>query len=239
MLLSAYLITYNEKNKIEDVLLALKGVDEIVVVDSGSTDGTIEIAERLGAKVIHQPFLGYAKQKAFAMSLCAGEWVLSVDGDEVLMPGSIDEIKKIITKTEKNGFKLPRYEVFMGKCFKYAKPHYFLRLYRKDKARWDEDRLVHEHIDVEGKIDKIKIPMIHYGAADIEIFMQKINRYSSLKVTQTPDRRVNFISVLFYGLFYFLSYYFLSRYFTGGIKGFIYSCFQGWYGFLTQVKRYD
>lgn len=84
MLLSVYLITLNESTHLAEVLERLQGVDEIVVVDSGSTDGTQDIARRYGARVVHQDWLGFAKQKAYAMSLCQGEWVLSMDGDEVL-----------------------------------------------------------------------------------------------------------------------------------------------------------
>ena len=84
MLLSAYLITLNEAEHLDEVLQALRGVDEIVLVDSGSTDATLDLARRHGARIVHQDWLGFSKQKAFAMSLCQGEWVLSMDGDEVL-----------------------------------------------------------------------------------------------------------------------------------------------------------
>ena len=163
MLLSAYLITLNESEHLAEVLERLQGVDEIVVVDSGSTDGTQDIARRFGACVVHQDWLGFARQKAHAMSLCQGEWVLSMDGDEVLQLGAIDHIRTLIASTPMNGFTIPRHEVFMGRPMTRSRPDQMMRLYRKDKAEWDLVRLVHEHVEVQQPTGRIGPHMIHYG----------------------------------------------------------------------------
>lgn len=239
MLLSAYLITYNEAHKISDVLQALQGADEIIVVDSGSTDNTVDIAKSFGAKVFHQKFLGYAKQKSYAMSLCSGEWVLSMDGDEVLQDNGILKIKELISNTKCSGFLLPRVEVFFNKKMYLAKPNYFLRLYKKADSKWDEERLVHEHIDVKGSLKKVDIDVIHFGAESVELLLNKINRYSTLKVQQSKGKKSNILKIMFYYMLYFIRYYIGKRYILCGSSGLIYAIFQAWYGFLTQVKFYE
>ncbi len=97
--LSAYLITLNEEAHLDEVLSSLAGADEILIVDSGSTDKTLAIAERHGARVIHQPWLGFARQKAFAMAQCRHDWVINLDGDEVLPPGGVEASSGLSSNT--------------------------------------------------------------------------------------------------------------------------------------------
>ena len=236
--LSAYLITLNEAEHLDEVLSALTGVDEIIVVDSGSTDGTIAIAERHGAKIISHPWEGYSKQKAYAMSLCTGEWVLSIDGDEILLPGSIDEIRKKISHTSCNGFYIKRYEVFMKKAMTKCRGDKMLRIYKKEAAQWDLLRLVHEHIEVAAPIGTLESKMIHYGNDTISKALGKINSYSSLKAQQKKKRNTALaaIKMLTSPAIYFLRYYIFRSYHREGMAGFIYSCLQAGYGFLSEAK---
>ncbi|MFV0600365.1 MAG: glycosyltransferase family 2 protein [Brachymonas sp.] len=239
MLLSAYLVTLNESEHLSEVLQRLQGVDEIVVVDSGSTDGTQDIARRHGARVIHNDWPGFAKQKAYAMSLCQGEWVLSMDGDEVLQKGAIVHIRQLIANmTPYNGFTIPRYEVFMGRVMTHCRADQMMRLYRKSNAKWDLTRLVHEHVEVQQPISCITPHMIHYGNNTISKALDKINGYSSLKARQNCNigKRGSIVKMLVSPLGYFLRYWFLRRYWKEGLPGFIYACLQAGYGLLGEAK---
>ena len=238
MLLSAYLITFNESQRLAQVLERLQGVDEIVVVDSGSTDGTQDIARSFGARVVHQDWLGFSRQKAYSMSLCQGEWVLSMDGDEVLQEGAIAHIRALIANTPCNGFTIPRHEVFMGQAMTRSRPDQMMRLYRKDKAEWDLVRLVHEHVEVQGTTSRIAPYMIHYGNDTIEKALGKINRYSSLKAQQKyqAGKRGTIAKMLISPLGYFLRYLFIRHYWKEGLAGLIYASLQAAYGFLGEAK---
>ena len=238
MLLSAYLITLNESEHLAQVLERLQGVDEIVVVDSGSTDGTQEIARRYGARVVHNDWPGFARQKAHAMSLCQGQWVLSMDGDEVLQKGAIAQIRELILNTPYNGFTIPRHEVFMGRAMTRSRGDQMMRLYRKDKAEWDLVRLVHEHVEVQQPTGRITPYMTHYGNDTIAKALGKINSYSSLKAQQKSQagKRGSLGKMLFSPLGYFLRYWLLRSYWKEGLPGLVYACLQAGYGFLGEAK---
>ena len=238
MQLSAYLITFNESRRLAQVLERLQGVDEIVVVDSGSSDGTQDIARGFGARVVHQDWLGFAQQKAYAMSLCQGEWVLSMDGDEVLQEGAISHIRALIANTSCNGFTIPRHEVFMGQAMTRSRPDQMMRLYRKNKAEWDLVRLVHEHVQVQGATGRIAPHMIHYGNDTIEKALGKINRYSSLKAQQNHQagKRGSIPKMLTAPIAYFLRDLVIRGYWKEGLPGLIYASLQATYGFLGEAK---
>lgn len=238
MLLSAYLITLNEAEHLDEVLQALHGVDEIVLVDSGSTDATLEIAARHGARIVHQDWLGFSQQKAFAMGLCQGEWVLSIDGDEVLQVGAIEHIRALIAHTPYNGFSIPRHEVFLGKAMTGSRGDQMMRLYRKDKAEWDLVRLVHEHVEVQQPTSRLQPHMIHYGNDTVAKALGKINQYSSLKAQQKyqAGKRGSIGKMLISPVSYFLRYLLLRGFWKEGLAGFIYATLQAFYGFLGEAK---
>ena len=238
MLLSVYLITLNESTHLAEVLERLQGVDEIVVVDSGSTDGTQDIARRYGARVVHNDWPGFSKQKAYAMSLCQGEWVLSMDGDEVLQAGAIAHIRQLIADTPYNGFSILRHEVFMGRLMTRRRGDQMMRLYRKDKAEWDLVRLVHEHVEVQQPTSRIAPHMLHYGNDTIAKALGKINSYSGLKAQQKHNagKRGSIGKALLSPASYFVRYWLLRGYWKEGLPGFVYACLQAGYGFLGEAK---
>jgi len=182
--LSVYLITKNEGRHLEEVLSACADADEVVILDSGSTDATLEIASRYGAKVFHQPWLGFAKQKNVALTYCTHEWVLHLDGDEVLSSGAIAKIKAAINTDGASGYYLRRDDRFMGASMRSSHQRPFLRVYRKAEARWDEDKLVHEHVHVPKPHALINdVILKHYGYDQVAGYMDKLTRYSTLKST--------------------------------------------------------
>ena len=225
MLLSVYLITLNESTHLAEVLERLQGVDEIVVVDSGSTDGTQDIARRYGARVVHQDWLGFAKQKAYAMSLCQGEWVLSMDGDEVLQEGTIAHIRQLIASTPYNGFSIPRHEVFMNRPMTHSRGDQMMRL-------------LHEHVEVQQPTSRITPYMLHYGNDTVAKAVGKINSYSSLKAQQKHQagKCGSIGKLLISPLAYFVRYWLLRGYWKEGLPGFVYACLQAGYGLLGEAK---
>ena len=239
--ISAYLITLNEEAHLEEVLASLAGADEIVVVDSGSTDGTLAIAEKYSARIIHQPWLGFAKQKAFAMSQCTHDWVINLDGDEVLPANGIQTIKQAIKDHPSHCFAFHRDDYFMGASMRFAKMKYFRKVYPKSAAKWRETDLVHEHIDI--SLPKKILPVIikHYGHDSAEIIAAKKNRYSSLKAQQrdAKGRRFSALRMLLIYPIMFLKLYFLHRFCLCGWRGFIKANIEAGYFFLTEAKLFE
>lgn len=180
--LSVYLITKNEERHLAEVLAACQGADEIVVVDSGSTDRTVEIALAAGARVVRHDWLGFAAQKNLALAECRHGWVLHLDGDEVLSPGAMPLIRSAIASGRADGFLIRRDDRFMGESMAASHRRPFLRLYRKAGARWDERQLVHEGVTVPGRHALLDgAVLIHHGYDTVEGYMQKLVRYSVLK----------------------------------------------------------
>ncbi|MSR22157.1 MAG: glycosyltransferase family 2 protein [Gemmatimonadetes bacterium] len=238
--ITAYLITRNAERHLDEVLRSVEGVDDILVVDSGSTDATLEIARRHGARVIHQEWLGYARQKAFALRSCQGEWALNLDADEVLPPGALDAIRTRISRGDVNGIYLLHDDTFMGRPMP-GKRLPFLRVYRHAKARFDESMEVHERVHVEGPLDRLPIPVRHYGYDSIQDYVDKLNRYSLLKAGQRaregrPFSRSRLLLTL---PLTFLKFYLLRRMCLAGWRGFIKAVVDSYYFFLTEAKLYE
>lgn len=239
--ISAYLITLNEEAHLEEVLANLAGADEIVLVDSGSTDRTLEIAKHYGARVIHQPWLGFAKQKAFALAQCQYPWALNLDGDEVLPPGAIEQIKQTLQQAPPFCYAFHRDDYFMGASMRYAKMKYFRKLYPTARAKWRESDLVHEHIDVDLPTKILPLIIKHYGHDSTEIIAAKKNRYSSLKAQQrlAKGREFSALRMLLIYPIMFLKLYFLHRFFLCGWRGLIKANIEAGYFFLTEAKLFE
>jgi glycosyltransferase involved in cell wall biosynthesis len=237
--ITAYLIT--AERHLESVLASVAGADEILVVDSGSTDGTLEIAHRHGARIIHQDWLGYARQKAFALRSCRSEWALNLDGDEVLPEGALDEIRARISRDDVDGIYLLHDDTFMGRPMPGVKRLPFLRVYRRDKAQFAESMEVHERVHVDGRLDRLPIAVRHYGYDDVHEYMGKLNEYSLLKARQREreGRGLSRGRLLVTLPLTFLKLYLLRRMFLAGWRGFIKAVVDSYYFFLTEAKLYE
>jgi len=183
--LSVTIVAQDEERTIADVLAAVAGLaDEVVFLDSGSTDRTIEIAQKFGVSFYHQDWLGYAAQKNLAIDLASGDWILSLDADEVLTPALAAEIRSLMGRGIPEGvagFKIPRV-LFIGDVPVRGGGFYpdaQLRLIRKGKGRF-RPRVVHEAIEVEGKVLRLKNDMLHYAYRDVEHFAQTMDKYARL-----------------------------------------------------------
>jgi glycosyltransferase involved in cell wall biosynthesis len=183
--LSITIVAQNEDRTIAAVLAAVADLaDEIVFLDSGSTDRTVEIAKSFGVRFYHQDWLGYAEQKNKAIDLATGEWILSLDADEVLTPALVAEIRDLLQRgvpAEISGFKIPRV-LYIGDTPVRGGGFYpdaQLRLIRKSQGRF-QPRIIHESIKVEGQVRQLKNDMLHYAYRDVDQFAQTMDHYARL-----------------------------------------------------------
>jgi glycosyltransferase involved in cell wall biosynthesis len=222
--LSAIVITKNEAGNIADCLATLSFCDERIVVDVGSTDGTIAIAEKLGARVAIREWTGFGAQKNFALSLAEGDWVLSIDADERVTSELAEEIRTAIQKTNIDGYELPRQSSFCGRPMRHSGwfPDYVLRLFRRSRARFTDD-LVHERAVCDGPIARLRGALIHYPVLRLEDALSRMDRYSTAgaEMLLASGRRVSFVSGISHGLWAFLRTYIVKAGFLDGREGFL------------------
>ena len=182
MQLSVVLITLNSEKTLKPVLEAVSWADEIVLVDSGSTDKTLEIAQQFKAKIVYRAFDGYGFQKNFATEQASHDWILSLDDDEILTPELQKEIQNLDLKnTEYQGFKIPRSLIFLGKLLRFSGEYkrLTLRLFNRKYGNWNAE-YVHESVEVKGKIGTLKNQILHDSYRDLTDFFNKFNKYTSL-----------------------------------------------------------
>lgn len=238
--ISLFIIAKNEGDKLGACIESAKDIcSEIIVCDSGSTDNTREVAEKLGAKVIQHEFIGFADQKNFALDACTGKWALSLDADEVLTKELAEEIAAIPDNTEFNGFDIHRVNYFLGGRMNHSglNNEYILRLIRIGSGRY-RNVLVHEGLEIEGKTTRLKNEMLHYSYADLENYFVKFNKYTSLAARdlKTKGRKFSLIGTLFRLPFEFLKRYVLKLGFLDGIRGFIWASCSTFYVFVKYIK---
>ena len=191
----------NEAANLERCLRAVAWADEVFVVDSQSTDGSVELAERLGARVVQFQFNGtWPKKKNWALENLpfTHEWVFILDADEVLPPGTEEEFRAVVNAPDADGYWINRRFMFMGRWLQHAYyPNWNLRLFRHRLGRYEKltdadtksgDNEVHEHVIVQGKTGHLKSEMDHYAFPSVETFVEKHNRYSNWEARVALDR---------------------------------------------------
>jgi glycosyltransferase involved in cell wall biosynthesis len=222
--LSAIVITKNEAANIGACLDSLTFCDERIVVDCGSTDATVEIAQQKGARVEFHEWRGFGPQKNYALSLATGTWVLSLDADERVTNELATAIKSAIATPSADAWEVLRLSSFCGRQMRHSGwyPDYVLRLFRRGAARFDEV-LVHERIIYHGVIKRLQPPLLHYPVRRLEDALSRLNRYSTAKSQMLVEsgRRVGFMTGIGHGLFSFLRAYVLRLGFLDGAEGFL------------------
>ena len=238
---SVYIICKNEEQHIKRVLESVKDFEEIVVVDSGSVDKTLEIVKNYTNKVFHQDWLGFAKQKEFAKNLCSNEWVLNLDADEELTNELRNEIVNTINENKIDGLNIKISSLYLGKFnSEKSKFNRRIRFFRKDLGYYPE-KLVHESIIVNGKIKKAKAFIYDYGTIDLKTHLDKINAYSSLRAQEKfgRNKKSSLLKLLFVFPLAFFKSYFIKRSFLNGTRGFIASMNNSFYAYLKEAKLYE
>jgi glycosyltransferase involved in cell wall biosynthesis len=223
-LLSVIVITKNEAANIAACLDSLAFCDERIVVDSGSSDDTVRIAQSKGARVVAHDWQGFGAQKNFALSLAAGDWVLSIDADEHVSPQLAGLIKNVIASGGADGYEMPRLSTFCGREMRHSGwyPDYVLRLFRRGKARFTDD-LVHERVICDGRVARLAEPLNHAPVKRIEDALSRMDRYSTAgaQMLVASGKRVTFMSGILHGLWTFFRTYVLRAGFLDGRAGFL------------------
>jgi glycosyltransferase involved in cell wall biosynthesis len=240
--LSAVMITFNEELRIKKTLQSLAWCDEIIVVDSGSTDKTIEICKEFkNCKTFNHTFSGYGEQKRVAVEYSSNDWVLSVDGDEVVTMELKTEIQNILNKEHiaYSNFYIPITLVFLGKVFKYGneskKLH--LRLFNKKNGNFNDAKL-HEKLDVSGASLKLTGALLHNSYKNIHHYFEKFNSYTDTgaKIMVKNKRKVSRAVIMIKFPFAFFKIYILNLNFLNGYEGYIWSMFSAFYKIAKYAK---
>ena len=223
MKLSVIIITRNEAQNIGDCLASVAFADQWIIVDSGSTDGTVEIARAAGATVIETPdWPGFGPQKNRALAAAAGGWVLSLDADERISDKLQHEIMNAIGAGRHAAYALPRLSSFCGHFIRHSGwyPDYIVRLFKRDVARFSDD-LVHERVIVEVETGRLLEPIIHYSYRNDDDYLRKLAQYSTLGAHQAfaAGRRSSFGGALTHALAAFLRCFVFKRGFLDGSPG--------------------
>ena len=238
--LSVVLITLNEAANIDDALSSVAWADEIVVVDSGSTDDTVERARRHAAQVSHRDWTGFGTQKDHATSLASHDWVLSLDADERVSPELAGEIQALLAQDPpRRGYRIPRSTRYLDTWIRTTDwyPDYQLRLYDRRVAAWSSDR-VHESVSVNGAVGALTGDIRHVPYRDLADHVATIDRYTTLAAGQLHDegRRAHLAQLLTHPAAAFIRNYVLHRGCRQGVPGLIVSLMNSYYVFLKYAK---
>ncbi|AGX86544.1 glycosyltransferase family 2 protein [Candidatus Symbiobacter mobilis] len=225
MKLSAIIITHNEQANIGECIRCLDFVDEVVVLDHGSTDDTVHIARSLGARVhTTDDWPGFGPQKNRVLDLAQGQWILSIDADERVTPELRQEILRSIACDTADCFALPRLSWFCGKFIRHSgwAPDLVDRLFKAGTARFSND-LVHEKLLPQGPSHRLSTPLLHFSYRDFSDVLRKIDRYSTASSAQAYARgkRASVLGAMGHGLWAFLRTFFLQAGFLDGEHGLV------------------
>jgi glycosyltransferase involved in cell wall biosynthesis len=236
-------ITLNESANLAAALDSVRWADEIVVVDSQSTDETVAIAQRYTDRVIVRPWPGYVDQKNFAAAQATHDWIFSLDADERVTPELAEEIKAILAAGPVcPGYRVPRMSYYLGRWIRSTDwyPDYQLRLYDRRRGRW-VGRSVHEGVQADGEVGRLRSDLQHYPYPDVSHHLKTIDEYSTLAARQMFEdgRRIGGLGILLHGYGAWLRNYILRGGFRDGIVGFLVSGFNAAYVALKYVKLWE
>lgn len=222
--LSAVLITRNAASQLEACLASVAFADDVVVVDSGSDDATCEIAARLGARVVRKEWLGFGRQKQFAVEQAAHDWVLCLDADERVSPKLADGIRQALASPVSPVYRMARRNRFLGRWLLHGEgyPDWSPRLFDRNHARWSDDT-VHEKVLYAVTPGTLAGDLLHDSAEDLATYLAKQNRYTSLAARQLYEggRTAGALKLVFSPIFRFVKFYVLRLGFLDGVPGLI------------------
>lgn len=242
MKISATIITHDEERNIVRAIESLRCCDEILVVDSGSKDRTVELAEKYGARVIESPWPGYAKQKNLAAERATHDWILSIDADEALseqLEAQIWHLKKQGAPPEFDAYTMPRLAQYLGRWIEHSGwyPDRKVRLYRREKAQWVGD-FVHESVQVSGPIGHLEGQLLHYTCDSLSEHLRTMDRYTTLAAEQivAQKKKVTWYQLVLDPAWTFVNTFFLKLGFLDGLEGLSIAYMASFYNFLKYAK---
>jgi glycosyltransferase involved in cell wall biosynthesis len=241
--LSVVIISQNEETYIQRCIASVAWADEILVVDSGSTDRTPELARSLGAKVLHHPWQGYGPQKNWAFDRCRGEWILSLDADEVVTAGLAEEINRTLHQGPKHSaYQILRRNYYGDRFMHCWWPDWQQRLFKKGQAGF-ETTPVHERLLVKGTTGKLSCYLEHRAVANLKEYLAKFNRYTDAEAVilkdlrrQKPWKNGFILQGMARPIKTFFEFYLFRQGFRDGLPGFYISLFSAIYRFVAVVK---
>lgn len=242
--ISVYIITKDNIRTLRKALLSVSGwVDEIVAVDSGSSDGTLEVLKEFTDRVYHRDWPGFRDQYQHSQDLTKNEWVIFIDADEEVSPELVEEIKNLFRDGEpkKDGYIAHRKTYFLGRWIKYGgwSRDYEIRLYKKELGRWEGG--LHAKVHVKGKVGELKHYYLHYTYSDISDQLSTMDLYSGIATKDMVEakRRSNILRLILNPLFRFVRDYFFRLGFLGGIPGLVIDVTNAYYVFLKYAKLWE
>jgi glycosyltransferase involved in cell wall biosynthesis len=247
MKISATIVVFNEERNIARAIRSLRldregagCADEILVVDSGSSDRTREIAASLGARVVDEPWRGYAAQKNFAAARAANDWILSLDADEELTPALADEIAALKNKQSHfDAWTMPRLARYLGRWIRHSGwyPDRKVRLYHRERAGWQGD-YVHESVRVSGPTGHLQSDLLHYTCDSLAEHLRTLDRYTSLaaQALAVSGKPIPFRRLVVDPPWTFVRTYFVQRGFLDGTHGFVIAGMASFYTFMKYAK---
>lgn len=241
--LSVVIITLNAASQLGACLQSAAFADEILVVDSGSTDGTIALAEHYGARVIQQNWLGFGPQKQFAVEAAKHDWVLCLDADERVSPELRTSLENALKAPCTAAFRFARCNRFLGRYLKHGEgyPDWSLRLFDRRQARWSDDA-VHEKVVTRAEIGTLSGDLLHDSAESLASYLTKQNRYTSLaaEMALAAGKRATFGRIALSPLVRFIKFYLIRQGFRDGLPGFIHiaiGCFNSFSKYAKMLER--
>ena len=240
--ISVTIITLNEENNIERCMKSVKSfADEVIVVDSGSTDKTVDIAKKLGAKIFVRKFDDYSNQKNFAASKTVGEWVFSLDADEVAAEQLSEEVKSAVKVKDYNAYLIPRRNFILRAEIKYTRfsPDKHIWLWKKEKGKWVGK--VHEEVKVDGWVGELKNAKIHYQYETVGEFLSMMNKYTERMADEAIEKgsRFSLLRLFFAPTLSFFRRFFYKKGFLDGWRGFFLSYLMAIYRMTTWIKIWE
>jgi len=243
--ISATVVCGNEAANIADCLESVRWCDEIVVVDSLSSDGTPEIARRYTDRVIERPWAGYVAQKQFALEQASGEWVLALDADERCTPELRDAIRAALPRAEAeglDGFEVRRHVHYLGRWIDHGGwyPDWKLRVVRRARARWTGSD-PHDRLHVDGRSARLEADLVHFTYRDFAHQLRTVDRFSEVVAEGwlKEGRRFSLLDALLHPPAKFLECYVWKRGFLDGWPGFVIAMTSAFYVFAKQVKLWE
>jgi glycosyltransferase involved in cell wall biosynthesis len=239
--LSCTVLCFNEESNLEDCLKSVSWCDELVIVDSFSTDRTLEIAKQFTPLVFQNRFEGFARQRLFSFAKTSHEWILYIDADERLSPDLQTEIQHVLSQEtlDTDGFELPRLNFYFGGAVRHGEiyPDYQLRLFRKSKFTM-ETLAVHESAKVSGRVERLTHNLIHFTATDWRIYARKQDHYTTLEAEKkfSTLQPISACAPLLRAASGFVKKYLLKKSMLDGVAGFGYAYFHARDRYLLYKK---
>jgi glycosyltransferase involved in cell wall biosynthesis len=240
MKITATIITLNEERNIARAIESLRCCDEILIVDSGSIDRTVELAQNLGVRVIEAGWLGYAAQKNWAAEQAANDWILSLDADEALseaLEAEIWNLKK--TGPRHDAYTMPRLARYLGRWILHSGwyPDRKVRLYHRAKAKWVGE-FVHESVQANGRVGHLQSNILHFTCDSLSEHLKTLDRYTTLAAQEIASRRMKppMYRLILDPAWTFLRTYVVQRGFLDGHEGLVIAYMAAFYTFLKYSK---